>query len=75
VVGKLVVFCEEKGIDLAEASDDDYQGISRHLQPGLREVLNLHTAIESRSSAGGTSSKQVIEQLVQLRRLMGKGKR
>ncbi len=75
VVGKLVVFCEEKGIDLAEASDDDYQSISRHLQPGLREVLNLHTAIESRSSAGGTSSKQVIEQLVQLRRLMGKGKR
>jgi argininosuccinate lyase len=75
IVGKLVAHCEERGIDLADPSDEDYRIISRHLQPGLREVLNLNSAIESRNSAGGTSSKQVIEQLVQLRRLTGKGKR
>jgi argininosuccinate lyase len=75
IVGKLVAHCEERGIDLADPSDEDYRIISRHLQPGLREVLNLNSAIESRNSTGGTSSKQVIEQLVQLRRLTGKGKR
>jgi argininosuccinate lyase len=74
-VGKLVAYCEERGIDLSEPSDKDYRNISRHLQPGLREVLSLSSAIESRTSAGGTSSKQVIEQLVQLRKLTGKGKR
>ena len=75
VVGKLVAYCEERGIDLSDPSDEDYRKISRHLQPGLREVLSLSSAIESRTSAGGTSSKQVIEQLVQLRKLTGKGKR
>jgi argininosuccinate lyase len=75
IVGKLVAHCEEKDIELAEATDDEYQSISRHLDSGLRDVLNLSTAIESRNSAGGTSSKQVIEQLVQLRKLTGKGKR
>ncbi|MFM1993346.1 MAG: argininosuccinate lyase [Actinomycetota bacterium] len=75
VVGKLVVFCEENGLELDELSREQYESISRHLKPELKEVLNLSAAIESRNSAGGTSSKQVIEQLVKLRKLTGKGKR
>jgi len=58
-----------------ELSKEQYESISRHLRPELKEVFNLSTAIESRNSAGGTSSKQVIEQLVRLRKLTGKGKR
>ncbi len=74
-VGKLVVFCEENGLELDQLSREQYEAISRQLKPELKEVLNLSTAIESRNSAGGTSSKQVIEQLVKLRKLAGKGKR
>ncbi|MFZ9744308.1 MAG: argininosuccinate lyase [Aquiluna sp.] len=74
-VGKLVVFCEENGLELDQLSREQYESISRQLKPELKDVLNLSTAIESRNSAGGTSSKQVIEQLVKLRKLAGKGKR
>ena len=75
IVGKLVAFCEENNLEMDELTKDQYESISRHLKPELKEVLNLSTAIESRNSAGGTSSKQVIEQLVKLRKLTGKGKR
>jgi argininosuccinate lyase len=75
IVGKLVAHCEEHGVEMDELSKEQYESISRHLKPELKEVLNLSTAIESRNSAGGTSSKQVIEQLVRLRKLTGKGKR
>jgi argininosuccinate lyase len=74
-VGKLVVFCEENGLELDQLSREQYESISRQLKPELKDVLSLSTAIESRNSAGGTSSKQVIEQLVKLRKLAGKGKR
>jgi len=75
IVGELVAFCEENNLEMDELTKDQYESISRHLKPELKEVLNLSTAIESRHSAGGTSSKQVIEQLVKLRKLTGKGKR
>ncbi len=74
-VGKLVVFCEENGLELDQLSREQYESISRQLKPELKNVLNLSTAIESRNNAGGTTSKQVIEQLVKLRKVAGKGKR
>jgi len=75
ITGKLVSFCEENGLELHEPTDDQYQEISKHLKPEVRKVLSVAGAIEGRNGAGGTSSKQVIEQLVQLRKLVGKAKR
>ena len=74
IVGELVRHCEEKHIELDQVSDSDLAAISKHLTPEVRKVLNLNSAIESRQGPGGTSSKQVIEQLVQLRKLIGKVK-
>ena len=74
-VGKLVAYCEENNLELADLTKEQYESVSRHLKPDLKDVLNLTAAIESRNSAGGTSSKQVIEQLLKLRKLVGKGKR
>jgi argininosuccinate lyase len=74
-VGKLVAYCEENNLELADLTKEQYESVSRHLKPELKDVLNLTSAIESRNSAGGTSSKQVIEQLLKLRKLVGKGKR
>ena len=75
ISGQLVRFCEENGLDLHEPTDEQYLEISRHLKPEVRKVLSVSSAIEGRSGAGGTSSKQVIEQLVQLRKLVGKAKK
>jgi argininosuccinate lyase len=74
-VGKLVAYCEENNLELSDLTKEQYESVSRHLKPELKDVLNLTSAIESRNSAGGTSSKQVIEQLLKLRKLVGKGKR
>ena len=74
-VGKLVAYCEENNLELADLTKEQYESVSRHLKPELKDVLNQTSAIESRNSAGGTSSKQVIEQLLKLRKLVGKGKR
>jgi len=75
ISGKLVSFCEENGLELHEPSDEQYWEVSIHLKPEVRKVLNVSSAIEGRNGAGGTSSKQVIEQLVQLRKLVGKAKK
>jgi argininosuccinate lyase len=75
ISGQLVRFCEENGLDLNEPTDEQYLEISRHLKPEVRKVLSVSSAIDGRSGAGGTSSKQVIEQLVQLRKLVGKAKK
>ena len=75
ISGKLVSFCEENGLELHEPSDEQYREVSIHLKPEVRKVLNVSSAIEGRNGAGGTSSKQVIEQLVQLRKLVGKAKK
>jgi len=74
IVGELVRHCEQNGIELDQVSDEDLASISPQLKPEVRKVLNLSSAIESRQGPGGTSSKQVIEQLVQLRKLIGKVK-
>ena len=65
----------ENGFELHELSDEQYREVSIHLKPEVRKVLNVPSAIEGRNGAGGTSSKQVIEQLVQLRKLVGKAKK
>lgn len=75
IVGELVRHCEENGVELNQVSDADLAQISKHLTPEVKKVLTLNSAIESRVGPGGTSSKQVIEQLVQLRKLTGKVKK
>ena len=75
IAGKLVSFCEENGLELHEPTDEQYQAVSKHLKPEVRKVLSVSGAIEARNGAEGTSSKQVIEQLVQLRKLVGKAKK
>ena len=75
ITGQLVQACENKGVALDELTDAEYSEISRHLKPEIKKVLNISASIESKTGPGGTSSKQVIEQLVQLRKLTGKGKK
>ncbi|RUR01044.1 argininosuccinate lyase [Labedella endophytica] len=62
ISGALVRFCEERGIDLDEPSDEDYAGISPHLTPDVRGVLTVEGSIASRNGAGGTAPTRVAEQ-------------
>ena len=68
ISGALVRFCEERGLELHEPSDDDYRSISEHLRPEVREVLSVDGAIASRRGVGGTAADAVAEQLAELER-------
>jgi argininosuccinate lyase len=67
VAGACVRVCEERGIELAELSDDDFAAISPALTPAVRDVLTVSGSIGSRSGYGGTAPVRVAEQLERLR--------
>ncbi len=62
ISGALVRLCEQRGIELDEASDEDYRSVSEHLTPEVREVLTVDGAIRSRSGIGGTAGSAVEQQ-------------
>lgn len=70
VTGELVKFCEQRGIQLDEASDAQLAAISEHLTPEVKNVIDVQSAISSRNGAGGTSHDQVETQIATLNRFL-----
>ena len=69
ITGELVKACEAEGIGLEQASDALLKKVSPKLTPAVREVCKVSAAIAARDGAGGTALSQVLEQLLQLRKL------
>ncbi|QNN52604.1 argininosuccinate lyase [Nocardioides mesophilus] len=67
VAGACVRRCEELGVDLDQLTDEQFQEISEHLTPGVRDVLTVQGSVGSRDSRGGTAQVRVTEQLAELR--------
>ncbi|WP_313409202.1 argininosuccinate lyase, partial [Aeromicrobium sp.] len=70
--GACVRVCEERGIELWDLTDEDFEAISPHLagasaEGGVREVLTVAGSIGSRDGRGGTAQARVTEQLAELR--------
>ena len=63
VAGACVRYCEERGTELWDLSDDDLAAISEHLAPGVRDVLSVEGSLASRDAVGGTAPVRVAEQL------------
>ena len=66
ISGKAVALAESQGIEVHELTDEQLQGIDSRLVSSLRETLSAQSAIDSRSSINGTSSKSVTAQITQL---------
>jgi argininosuccinate lyase len=62
VAGACVRTCEARGIDLEDLTDDDLAAISPHLDPAVREVLDVEGSLASRDGRGGTAPARVSEQ-------------
>ena len=67
ISGAAVQFCESKGIELWDLSDDDLATISPALKPEVRSVLTAHGSVNSRTGKGGTAPARVAEQLTTLK--------
>lgn len=66
ISGALVRLCEERGIELHEATDEQLASISPALTPEVRSVLTIEGSVGSRSGAGGTAPERVAEQRAEL---------
>ena len=71
ISGELVKYCEDRGIELHEPSDEALLTVSEHLTPGVREVLTIEGSVNSRVGVGGTARVRVDEQLARLAERIG----
>lgn len=73
ITGKLVAYCEAKGLDLHEVPDSEMAAISTALTPDVRDVLTIGGSIKARDGAGGTALPIVLDQIATLRKIAPKG--
>ncbi|GCD93856.1 argininosuccinate lyase [Embleya hyalina] len=67
VAGACVKYCEPRGIELWDLTDDQLAEISPELTPEVRSVLTVSGSVASRDGHGGTAPVRVAEQLGELR--------
>ena len=71
ISGELVKYCEDRGIELHEPSDEELLTVSEHLTPAVREVLTIEGSVNSRVGVGGTARVRVDDQLARLAESIG----
>jgi argininosuccinate lyase len=61
--GAAVQVAEERGVGLAELTDEELTAISTELTPEIRDVLTIEGSVSARNARGGTAPMQVALQL------------
>ena len=61
--GKCVAMCESSARELHQLTDAEFVQVHPQLDGGVRKVLTVHGAINSRTTAGGTAPALVIAQI------------
>ena len=61
--GKCVAMCESSGRELHQLTDAEFLQANSQLDGGVRDVLTVHGAINSRTTAGGTAPALVTAQI------------
>ncbi|WP_059103802.1 argininosuccinate lyase [Shouchella shacheensis] len=74
VVGKLVLTAIERGVYLLDLKMEDYQGASELFAEDIYEVLQPHTVVARRNSAGGTGFDQVQSALEKANHILSTNK-
>ncbi|MEH1013334.1 argininosuccinate lyase [Micromonospora sp. CPCC 206060] len=65
ITGRLVALCVARDCALDEVSDEDLTLVSEHLDPGVREVLSVRSALAARTTPGSTGPGPVADQLAE----------
>ena len=73
LVGKIVLHCEQRGIQLHELSLAEYQAFSSLFGEDVFTALSLENSIGAHSVFGGTAAARVAEALEQAERSLSKG--
>ncbi|HCI45954.1 MAG TPA: argininosuccinate lyase, partial [Rhodospirillaceae bacterium] len=59
ITGRLVSLAEQRGVDLAELSLEDMQGVEPNINDAVFTVLTVDASVASRMSFGGTAPDNV----------------
>lgn len=70
VVGKIVAYAIEKGVDLSELSIKELQDFDKSIKINIFEVLTLNGSLNKRNHLGGTSPQQVMAQIKKAKKLL-----
>ena len=63
ITGQLVSLCTSRGCELEDLTDDDLKTVSEFLDPSVRQVLSVQSALAGRTTPGSTGPGPVAEQL------------
>lgn len=67
IVGNVVNFAEEKGLDISELSLEDLQSIDERIGEDVVALLDNRASMNARTSEGGTATVRTLEQVESLR--------
>jgi argininosuccinate lyase len=74
VVGKIVVLCESRKIELLQLPLEEYQKFSPLIESDVINALSLTQSVNARSVVGGTALSSVKEALLEAERVMHLGR-
>ncbi|WP_305786607.1 argininosuccinate lyase [Symbioplanes lichenis] len=63
ITGSLVALCAARECELEDVTDDDLKAVSEHLDPSVRQVLSVRSALAARTTPGSTGPGPVADQL------------
>jgi argininosuccinate lyase len=70
IVGSVVRFCEETGIDFFNLKARDFKKFSDIFEDDIIDIVNPEKSVERKLSAGSTSKKEVLAQIKALKKLI-----
>ena len=70
IAGQTVSYCVGRGCALEDLPLEEFRQFSPLIEDDVYQRLALHTCVEKRNSAGGTSSSSVIKQIEYIRNLL-----
>ena len=70
ISGKIVSYCVGRGCALEDLPLEEYKQFSPLIEADVHQRLSLHTCVERRNSAGGTSPASVRKQIAYIRCLL-----
>lgn len=71
VVGKIVAYCQGKGMELTDLSMEEMRKFSAQIGDDITEFLSVEGSVNSRVSSGGTAKVRVQEALERAEKKLG----